>query len=91
LQYVRRLPDTSLTHAYRAGGWEHFGWGQDRHLWADIYDAMTFNTEATGHWSKRPNLPSWPRPTSTTERPKGEKKPRSVKELFFQVDRQKGG
>ncbi|MEU0344242.1 hypothetical protein ABZ092_36210 [Streptomyces bobili] len=61
---VRRLPDTSLTVALASGGREHFGWGVDRHLNADIYDALNQNTRATGNWGKgkAPKIPGWPRP-----------------------------
>lgn len=82
--YVRRLPDDSLTHALMLGDRKHFGWGQDRHLLADIYDAITFNTEATGHWTKPPDLPSWPRPTTATP----EEKPKvTVASLWGQLKR----
>lgn len=60
------------------GGREHFGWGQDRHIWADIYDAINTNTTATGNWKTPPNIPAWPRPDTK----KSEAKPRSVKDLF---------
>lgn len=61
---VRRLPDTSLTVALASGGREHFGWGVDRHMAADIFDAINQNTRATGNWGKgkAPKIPSWPRP-----------------------------
>lgn len=61
---VRRLPDTSLTVALASGGREHFGWGVDRHISADLFDAINQNTRATGNWGKgkAPKLPVWPRP-----------------------------
>ena len=61
---VRRLPDTSLTVALASGGRDHFGWGLDRHMQADIFDAINQNTRATGNWGKgkAPKIPSWPRP-----------------------------
>ncbi|QAY15922.1 tail assembly chaperone [Streptomyces phage Janus] len=61
---VRRLPDTSLTVALASGGREHFGWGVDRHLKADLFDALNQNTRATGQWGKGkvPKFPAWPRP-----------------------------
>ncbi|MEV4642774.1 hypothetical protein AB0J80_36075 [Actinoplanes sp. NPDC049548] len=64
---MQRLPDTSLTSALASGGREHFGWGVDRHLAADIYDALNQNTRATGQWAKGkvPVLPAWPRPKAT--------------------------
>jgi hypothetical protein len=77
---AQRLPDTSLTVALASGGREHFGWGVDRHLSADIFDALNQNTRATGNWGKKPpKFPRWPRPTGKTK-----KKPMSVKELFAQ-------
>lgn len=86
LLFVQRLPDTSLTHAFEKGGWEHFGWGQDRHIAADTYDAITFNTEATGHWEKPPGLPQWPRPSLKQEStPEPAKKKRSVKDFYAQL------
>ncbi|MFI2673992.1 hypothetical protein ACH5AU_31300 [Streptomyces albidoflavus] len=69
---VARLPDTSLTHALAAGGREHLGWGQDRHLAADLYDAVGQLTRAAGNWSKKPpDIPQYPRPS----RAKTEKTP----------------
>ncbi len=61
---VRRLPDTSLTVALASGGREHFGWGVDRHMQADVFDAINQNTRATGQWGKgkAPKIPPWPRP-----------------------------
>lgn len=69
---MSRLPDTSLTAALASpAGRQSFGWGQDRHLLADIYDAINQNTRATGNWGKKgpPKLPSWPRPSSKTTAP----------------------
>lgn len=81
LALVRRLPDTSLTVALASGGREHFGWGVDRHMAADIFDAINQNTRATGNWSKgkAPKIPAWPRPkppkkTSTSPVKAGTKK-----------------
>ncbi len=66
---MRRLPDTCLTVALATGGREHFGWGADRHLLADLYDAVNANTRATGQWAKgkAPKIPAWPRPTTRTD------------------------
>jgi hypothetical protein len=65
---VRRLPDDSLTIALASGGRAHFGWGADRHLLADVYDALNQNTRATGNWAKGkvPTFPAWPRPKART-------------------------
>lgn len=65
---VQRLPDTSMTVALANGGREHFGWGIERHMQADIFDALNVNTRATGNWKKPPTFPLWPRPgTQLTE------------------------
>lgn len=84
---MRRLPDTSLTHALRTGGWEHFGWGQDRHLIADLYDGLSYNTRTT--WAvaggKPPEFPLWPRPktkTNESDDPEAKRKKFSVKALW---------
>ncbi len=84
---AQRLPDTSLTVALASGGREHFGWGVDRHMLADIFDALNQNTRATGNWGKgkAPKFPSWPRPT-TKSKPK-DKKPTSVRDIFNQLSR----
>lgn len=91
LSLVSRLPDTSLTAAMASGGKQHFGWGQDRHLMADLFDAIQQNTRASGNWGKSgaPKLKPWPRPK--------QKKPRTqapqpgqrvgIKELFARFQR----
>lgn len=76
---IKRLPDTSLYFAHLMGGREHFGWGQDRHLLADIYDAVSTNTAATGNWKKPPTIPEWPRPKTALSEPK---KRVTVKDLW---------
>ncbi|NUV86591.1 hypothetical protein G6W61_10265 [Streptomyces sp. KAI-26] len=85
LLLVQRLPDTSLTTALASGGREQFGWGQDRHLAADLFDAINQNTRATGQWGKgrAPKIPAYPRPqvTKKSEKPKA-RKPRSVAEIY---------
>jgi hypothetical protein len=87
LALVQRLPDTSLTVALASGSRDHFGWGVDRHMQADIYDAINQNTRATGQWGKgkAPKLPPWPRPkpgknTAGTEGKKGRRV--SVADLY---------
>lgn len=79
LLLVQRLPDTSLTVALQQGGREHFGWGQDRHLRADLYDALNLNTRASGNWGKKaaPKIPQFPRPKVVERKPR-----RSPKELL---------
>lgn len=77
---IKRLPDTSLTHAKHIGGMEHFGWGQDRHLHADLYDALNENTRACGNFKgKPPKVPKYPRPKRPEEQ---EAKPKSVADLY---------
>jgi hypothetical protein len=79
---ARRLPDTSMTSALASGGRHHFGWGTDRHMMADIYDALNQNTRATGQWDKKPpEIPPWPRPEAGDLTPE-EKKPVTVADLY---------
>lgn len=81
---IQRLPDTSLTVALATGGRENFGWGGDRHLQADIYDALNQNTRATGNWGKKvPTIPAWPRPKPKSE--ETEKPKMTVAQLFQQM------
>ncbi|MEU7905891.1 hypothetical protein [Actinoplanes sp. NPDC049118] len=88
LALAQRLPDTSLTAALAAGGREHFGWGVDRHLIADLYDALNQNTRATGNWAKgkAPALPAWPRPKATASRAE-QQKPVTVADLYTRLTR----
>ena len=53
-----------MTSALASGGVEHFGWGVDRHMAADTYDALNANTRATGNWGRKgpPKIPNRPRP-----------------------------
>lgn len=84
LALAERLPDTSMTTALMRGGRDHFGWGQDRYMLADIYDALNLNTTATGQWKKKPpEIKPYPRPkvkASSDRRPKKV----SIKELHAQ-------
>jgi hypothetical protein len=82
LTLVRRLPDTSLTFALARGGPEHLGWGHDRHLMADLFDAVNQNTRASGNFKKPPKFKPYPRP-----KPKAEKKPRSVADVYNSLRR----
>ncbi|MFI6275937.1 hypothetical protein [Streptomyces sp. NPDC050988] len=87
---MQRLPDTSLTVALASGGRALFGWGQDRHLTADLFDAINQNTRATGQWgkSKAPKIPPFPRPEPKKKAPeKQAKKRRSVAEIYKQFQR----
>jgi hypothetical protein len=85
-QLVQRLPDTSLTVALVSGGREHFGWGVDRCLQADIYDALNLNTRATGDYAKdkAPKFPPYPRPAFKTEEVKAKV---TVASLYAQFSR----
>lgn len=66
LMLVRALPDDSLTAALMRGGHQYLGWGQTRHMIADLYDAVNLNTRATGNWGKNkaPKFDPFPRPSS---------------------------
>lgn len=44
------------------GGEEFIGWGTERSLLADIFDAINANTRATGQYKQRPKVVLWPRP-----------------------------
>ena len=84
LALLQRLPDTSLTTALASGGREHFGWGHDRHLLADVYDALNQNTRATGNWGKKgpPKIEPYPRPKAKPKAKHAKAKPVSVKDIF---------
>ena len=86
---VQRLPDTSLTAALASGGREHFGWGMDRHMSADLFDALNQNTRATGNWGKKgaPKLPEYPRPKVRKSKKDRPKKKVSVADLWNQLSR----
>jgi hypothetical protein len=89
LALVQRLPDTSLTMALASGGREHFGWGLDRHIAADIFDAINQNTRATGQWGKgkAPKIPLWPRPKVSKKKESKKDRPArrvSVADLYKQ-------
>lgn len=80
------LPDTSLTVALASGGRDHYGWGVDRYIAADIFDAVNANTRATGNWKgKPPKFPAWPRPTSKPGNSAKPKRPKTVRELFAKL------
>ncbi|GAA0967394.1 hypothetical protein [Actinocorallia libanotica] len=70
LLLAQRLPDTSLTVALMAGGRRYFGWGVDRHMLADLYDALNLLTRAAGQWGKKgpPDIPLYPRPKAKTKK-----------------------
>lgn len=85
LWHIEALPDTSLLYAMRSGGWEYRGWGQDRHLLADLVDSLALNTELTGMYEKPPKLSRFPRPTTKQPDDGAPKKGRTVKELFAQI------
>ncbi|MFC4089357.1 hypothetical protein [Micromonospora sp. GCM10011541] len=91
LAYAQRLPDTSLTVALASGGRDHFGWGQDRLLLADLFDAINTNTRATGNWAKgkTPKFPEYPRPKSKPEATGSDKqkKPVSVADIYRKFQR----
>lgn len=78
-----------MTVALASGGVEHFGWGVDRHLAADTFDALNQNTRATGNWGKKgpPKFPEWPRPIGTGKNKPEAKQRRSVKDIYQQFSR----
>lgn len=80
---MQRLPDTSLTVALAHGGRQFFGWGTDRALVADTYDALNVNTRATGQWKKgkEPDFPAYPRPQDTPAEGAAKKRV-SVKDIY---------
>lgn len=66
------------------------GWGQNRHMLADVIDAINANTRATGNWNKRPpKIPNYPRPKSRPKPVAGQRRGRgkkvSVKDLYGQM------
>lgn len=65
LSLIQRLPDTSMTSALVQGGSDFLGWGADRHLLANLYDALNTNTRVSGNWAKGkpPKIDAYPRPT----------------------------
>jgi hypothetical protein len=88
LALVQRLPDTSMTVALANGGIHHFGWGLDRHMAADTYDAINQQTRATGNWGKKPpTFPEWPRPSDKPKSAPAPKKRVSVADLHARISR----
>lgn len=83
---VQALPDYSLTAALSAGGRDHYGWGVDRHLLANLYDAINLNTRACGNWGKgkAPKLDPFPRPKSKSQNAP-EKKKVSAREALLRM------
>lgn len=71
LAQIERLPDNSMTAALATGGRQFFGWGLDRSLAADTYDAVNINTIATGNFKKRPSVAPYPRPMGGKRRRPG--------------------
>lgn len=54
MEYLRGLPDDSLTVALMQGGREHLGWTKTVHILASVVDAVNQNTRATGNWRSSP-------------------------------------
>ncbi|MFJ9827701.1 hypothetical protein ACIRSU_25555 [Streptomyces sp. NPDC101160] len=75
--------------ALASGSREHFGWGQDRHLAADLFDAINQNTRATGQWGKgkAPKIPHYPRPQAKKTEKQKPRKPRSVADIYKHFQR----
>lgn len=78
LSLVQGLPDDCYTYALASGGREFLGWGRDRHLSADTFDAIQTLIRVTGNWKpgKEPKLKPYPRPSVE------EAKPVTVADLF---------
>lgn len=57
-----------------AGGRQFYGWGVDRYIAAEMYDAMNLNTAACGNWAKgkAPKFKPFQRPQK--DLPGGKKK-----------------
>lgn len=73
MAYVNRLPDTSRFQASLHGDDSWFGWGQDRIMWADLYDNLSRLTEvqiSKGTGKRPPSLERYPRPKPKSEKPK---------------------
>lgn len=63
LALVEGLPEDSATVAAMRGGREWRGWTQQTRVLADLYDAVSLNTRASGRWKRRaPRIPDYPRP-----------------------------
>lgn len=88
LPLVEALPDTSMTSALARGGIEHRGWGPERYMLADIYDAIALNTRVSGSWrkGKEPKFPPYPRP-GDPDKKGSKKKSRTVASLFATLQR----
>lgn len=73
-----------MTAALMQGGKDLFGWGTERHLLADIYDAVNVNTRVSGQWKKgsEPKFSPWPRPSTKPKPAPGEKKKTTVRDLY---------
>lgn len=72
-----------------SGGREHFGWGMDRHMQANIYDALNANTRMTGSYDKgkAPKFPPHPRPKSKSEEAKTGKVKATVASIYARFAR----
>lgn len=81
-----------MTAALMHGGRQFFGWGTDRYMIADLYDAINVNTTATGNWKKgkHPDIPVWPRPSAEGSENKKDKKKVSVRDVFNRFQARKG-
>lgn len=87
LALLERLPDDSMTAALAAGGKHLFGWGVDRYIAADTFDALNLNTVATGQWKKKPpEIKPYPRPKAHAQTPEVAGKKRvSLRQLHAQM------
>lgn len=84
------LSDTSIFMAEYAGGREYRGWGIDRQIAADTFDAINNNSIVTmgaAGVKKLPPLEPWPRPWAEK---KADEEPATVKHLFALMSQGKG-
>lgn len=80
---VRGLPDNSVTKGLITGGEKYVGWGQDRHMLADLIDTLNQNTRATGQFKSPPKIKPYPRPKAKPEPVAGKgRKKVSVRDLY---------
>ncbi len=63
------------------GGKEHYGWGYDRYIAADLHDLLSILVAKTIHWKKEPKFPHIERP-KVKRLSEESKKPRSLSQIY---------
>lgn len=72
LALIEGVPAGSMLSASQHKIPELMGWDRVNALLADLYDAMMFNTRATGNFAKKPpTFPPYPRPQKPVEKKGG--------------------